>query len=58
MEQKVKELEKLLSSQKEAEQKLLKEISELKQTEKYYNALMRNTDDFIVICDQNAIPSP
>ncbi len=56
LEQKIKELAKLLKTREETERKLLKEISELKQTEKYYNALMHNTDDFIVICDQNAIP--
>ncbi|NLD39154.1 MAG: response regulator [Desulfatiglans sp.] len=56
LEQKIKELEKLLNNQEEKERKLLEEISGLKQTEKYYNALMQNTDDFIVICDQSAIP--
>jgi PAS domain-containing protein len=56
LEQKIKELEKLLNNHKETEKNLLEKINELKQTEKHYNALMQNTDDFIVICDQNAIP--
>lgn len=54
--QKNKNIETLLKKREEDEVSLLKEISELIQTEKYYKALMRNTDDFIVICDRSAIP--
>ncbi len=55
-ENKILDLEKLLKEQKENEQKLLEEIKELKTTQRYYNALMRNTDDYMVICDRNGIP--
>lgn len=56
LDQEIKKLEKLIQTQKKNEDKLLKEINELKETKKYYDSLMQNTEDYVVICDRNGIP--
>ena len=48
-------LEKLLQSTKENEVKLLQRVNELERIEKCYNALMQNTEDYILICDKNGV---
>lgn len=55
LEKKIKDLEELLEKQKENEARLLAETNELKQTRVYYNALMQNTEDYIVICDSDGV---
>ena len=54
-EKKIKELEKLLKIQKEKEVKLLEEVDDLKHIQAYYNALMQNTEDYVLICDSNGV---
>ena len=56
LEQKNKNLEKLIQTLEENEAKLLRKVSELEQTEKHYDALMQNTEDYVLICDSNGIP--
>ncbi|MGD9162823.1 MAG: PAS domain S-box protein, partial [Desulfobacteraceae bacterium] len=55
LEEKNINLEKIIQRQKENELELRKRIVELEQTEKFYNALMQNTEDYIVICDCKGI---
>lgn len=55
-EQKNNNLKKLIQTLKENEVTLLKEIHELKLTQKHYDILMQNTEDYILICDGNGIP--
>jgi two-component system cell cycle sensor histidine kinase/response regulator CckA len=54
--QKNKNLEKLIQTLKENEVKLIERISELEKTERYYEALMQNTEDYVLICDSNGLP--
>lgn len=54
--QKIISLEALIQTQNENEVELLEEISDLKQTRKYYDTLMQNTEDYFLICDSNGIP--
>ena len=54
--QKNRKLEKLIQTLKENEVKLLKRIGELEKTERYYEALMQNTGDYVLICDGQGIP--
>lgn len=56
LEQKIKDLEKLNKKHEEHEAELLREISELHQTNKYYDILMENTEDYFLICDKNGKP--
>ncbi|MBN1832185.1 MAG: PAS domain S-box protein [Deltaproteobacteria bacterium] len=56
LEQKNRKLEKIVQTLKEKEVKLLERIVELEKTEKYYEALMQNTEDYVLICDGNGIP--
>jgi PAS domain S-box-containing protein len=56
LEQKNKNLEELIQALKENKVKLLERIGELERTEKYYQALMQNTEDYVLICDSNGIP--
>ncbi len=55
-EQKIRMLEEIIFKQKVIEQELRNRNKQLEQTEKYYNALMQNTEDFMVVCDGNGIP--
>ncbi len=48
---KIKDLEKKLETEKKEKNSLLEELSELKHIKPYYDALMQNTEDFILICD-------
>ncbi len=54
--QKNREIEKLVQTLKENEVKLFERIGELEKTEKYYEALMQNTEDYVLICDGDGIP--
>jgi len=56
LEQIIETLEKVILTQKENEDKLLKENSDLKQTKKHYDTLMYNTEDFFLINDRNGTP--
>lgn len=56
LEQKNKNFEKLIQTLKKNEVKLLERIGELEKTEKYYEALMQNTEDYVLICDSDGIP--
>jgi hypothetical protein len=51
LDKKNKKLERLTKTQEKNEISLLKEISELKRTKKYYDSLMQNTEDYVVICE-------
>ncbi len=51
LEQRVKELLDIVQSQKQSENRLREEISRLNEDCKFYNTLMQNTEDFILICD-------
>jgi PAS domain S-box-containing protein len=51
----MKELEMLLEKQKEDNAKLIEEISKLRQIQTYYDALMQNSEDYILICDGNGV---
>ena len=51
LEKKIRTLEKLLQTKEEKEVKLLKRIDELEKTEKYFNVLMQNTEDYVLVCD-------
>jgi two-component system, cell cycle sensor histidine kinase and response regulator CckA len=55
LEEKYRDLEKVLQRQKEVEFELHNRIGELEQIEKFYNALMENTEDYVVICDKNGV---
>ncbi|MBN2039166.1 MAG: PAS domain S-box protein [Spirochaetes bacterium] len=55
LENKIKELERLLEIQKENELRLLEENKELKQIKTYYNTLMQNTEDYILICNNEGV---
>jgi PAS domain S-box-containing protein len=52
LEQKVKELEDIIQAQKNREAELLDEINQRNQELQYYDTLMQNTEDFILICDR------
>lgn len=56
LDQKIKNLEKLVQTLKENEAKLLERITKLERTEKFYDALMQNTEDYVLICDSHGIP--
>jgi PAS domain S-box-containing protein len=56
LKKKLRNLEKLVQTLKENEAKLLERISALEKTEKYYDALMQNTEDYVLICDSDGIP--
>ncbi|MFC1839502.1 PAS domain S-box protein [Thermodesulfobacteriota bacterium] len=55
LEKKLKNLEEFIEEQKKNKAELLEEIKELKQIQAYYNILMENTQDYIVICDSNGV---
>ncbi len=55
MEKKIKELETQLEIEKEDKIRLLEEVEELRQIRTYYNVLMQNTEDYILICDSNGV---
>ena len=50
------ELEQKINDFEKREADLLKEISELQLTSKYYDILMENTEDYFVVCDKNGKP--
>ena len=52
---KIETLEKLLEKQKEEKAGMLEEMDKLRQIQSYYNALMQNTEDYILICDSNGV---
>jgi PAS domain-containing protein len=52
LEQKVRELEEIIQAQKQKEAGLLEEISKRNLELQYYDTLMQNTEDFILICDR------
>jgi PAS domain S-box-containing protein len=56
LEEKIISLEKTIESLNENESILRKENNELKEIKKYYDVLMQNTDDYILVCDRNGIP--
>lgn len=56
MEEKIINLEEHVKRLKENGSRLLKENDELKQTKKYYDILMENTEDYFLISDKNGIP--
>ena len=56
LEQRIKDLERMVQALKENEAVLHEENSELKKIKLYYDALMQNTEDFVVICDSDGIP--
>ncbi len=55
LEEKNRNLEKLLQAKEEKEIKLLKRIGELEKTEKYFNAFAQNTEDYVLICDSEGV---
>ncbi len=55
-EQIIKDLEKKVLILQRKESGLLEEINELKKIKKYYDSLMQNTEDYVLICDKDAIP--
>ena len=55
-EQSIKELEKTIQMLKENESILLKENNGLKKIKGYYDTLMQNTEDYVLICDKDGIP--
>lgn len=55
-ERKIKDLEKMVQTLREKETALNEENSGLKKIKKYYDTLMQNTEDYILICDGDGIP--
>jgi two-component system sensor histidine kinase EvgS len=55
LEKRIKELETLLQNEKEDNIRLLEELEELRRIRTYYNTLMQNTEDYILICDSNGV---
>jgi PAS domain S-box-containing protein len=55
IEKKIKDLEIMLENEKEEKISLLEEIEELRRIRTYYEALMQNTEDYILICDSNGV---
>ena len=56
IERKIKDLEKTVQTLKENESGLRQENNELKKIKKYYDTLMQNTEDYVLICDSEGIP--
>ncbi len=56
LEEKILSLEKSIESLHENESRLIKENSELKEIKKYFDVLMQNTEDYILVCDRDGIP--
>ena len=56
LENKIKYLEKIIQEKNKNEIILLKEIGELNQTKEYYDALMQNTEDYILLSNGEGIP--
>ncbi|MBN2419249.1 MAG: PAS domain S-box protein [Deltaproteobacteria bacterium] len=56
LEQKIKDLDKLNNKLEEHKDGLLHEINELRLTSKHYDILMKNTEDYFVICDRDGRP--
>ncbi len=56
LERKIIDLEEFVNTQKENETMLRREIDALRQTGNYYEILMQNTEDYILICDKEGVP--
>jgi PAS domain S-box-containing protein len=52
LEHKIKELEQIVQAQKQKEVELLDEVNRRNQALQYYDTLMKDTEDFILICDR------
>jgi two-component system, cell cycle sensor histidine kinase and response regulator CckA len=50
------DLEKTIAELHQAESRLINENNELKEIKKYFDVLMQNTDDYILVCDRDGVP--
>jgi len=53
---KIIDLEKTIAELRKAESGLINENNELKEIKKYFDVLMQNTEDYILVCDRDGVP--
>ncbi|MBN1905167.1 MAG: PAS domain S-box protein [Deltaproteobacteria bacterium] len=56
LEKKILDLEKIIAELRQAESRLINENIELKEIKKYFDVLMQNTEDYILVCDREGVP--
>jgi PAS domain S-box-containing protein len=56
LEKRILDLEKTIAELRQAESRLISENNELKEIKKYFDVLMQNTEDYILVCDRDGVP--
>lgn len=56
LQENILDLKRIIVELRQAESRLINENNELKDIKKYFDVLMQNTEDYILVCDRDGVP--